>query len=267
MDRSALGLIVEAAAVGPGDTVLEIGPGLGVLTDALARRAKRIVAVELDARMRQVLDDLVAWRSNVDVVAADIRAVDPAALVGRGAAPKGPCRGFLVVANLPYYITSAVLRHVLEAPVKPERAVVMVQREVAERILAAPGAMSVLGVAVQFYAAPARVAVVPAAGFYPAPKVDSMVLRLDVHQEPPVPVPDEALFFRVVRAGFSLRRKQLRNAMASGLEIPRTAAGDLLRAADVDPERRAQTLSVAEWAAVAAAAANAGSRSPAEERC
>jgi 16S rRNA (adenine1518-N6/adenine1519-N6)-dimethyltransferase len=156
----------------------------------------------------------------------------------------------LVVANLPYYITSAVLRHVLEARVKPARVVVMVQKEVADRIVAPPGQLSTLAVAVAYFARATVVARVPASAFYPAPKVNSAILRLDVHSAPPVNPPSEAAFFRVVRAGFSQRRKQLRNSLASGLALDPREVVRAMAEAGVSPDRRAQTLSLEEWAAL-----------------
>jgi 16S rRNA (adenine1518-N6/adenine1519-N6)-dimethyltransferase len=253
VDRAHLARIVEAADLGARDTVLEVGPGLGVLTAALARRAGRVVAVEVDPAMRLVLAETVGGFENVEVVDADVLEADPAALVGAPPEARGRLAGYKVVANLPYYITSAVLRHILEARVRPELAVVMVQKEVADRILAQPGDMSILAVAVQLYARPSRVSVVPAGAFYPAPKVDSAVLRLDVHDELAVAVDDVEAFFAVVRAGFGQKRKQLKNSLASGLGLTAGEAVAALETADIEPKRRAETLSLPEWARLAAA--------------
>ncbi len=258
VDEQHLGRIVAAADLGPDDTVLEIGPGLGVLTSALAERAGRVVAVEIDAAMRAVLADTIGSRPDVEIVNADIRKVAPGDLLGCEHDRTGRLPGYKVVANLPYYITSAVLRHVLEAGVQPELAVVMVQKEVADRILAGPGNMSILAVSVQFYAAPRRVAVVPAGAFYPRPKVDSSVLRLDVHENTPVDVPadDKDAFFRAVKAGFSQKRKQLKNSLAAGLQLRPAHAVAALEGAGIDPRRRAETLSLEEWAALTRALAD-----------
>lgn len=252
VDRSYLAAIIEAAEVMPDDLVLEIGPGLGVLTEALAARVGRVVAVELDPEMRRVLADVLAPCTNVDLVAADILDVAPGDLL-EGLDPTEAGRPYKVVANLPYNITSAVLRHLLEARHPPVRAVVMVQREVAERILAEPGDMSILAVAVQFYATASSVTDVPAQAFYPRPKVQSRVLRLDVRPEPAVPVGDPAAFFRTVRAGFGQKRKQLKNSLAAGLDIGTAEAVVALEAAGIDPTRRAQTLDLTEWARLTAA--------------
>ncbi len=258
MDREALARIVAAAELTTTDVVLEIGPGLGVLTAALAPRAGRVVAVELDADLHPVLRALFAVHTNVDIVQADVLRVDPGELVGLPAAASGRVPGYKVVANLPYNITSAVLRHILEARAQPERAVVMVQKEVAQRILAGPGAMSVLAVAVQLYAAPSLVSEVPASAFHPAPKVDSAVLRLDIHDGLPVAVANVPWLFQVVRAGFGQKRKQLRNSLAGGLHLPGPAAAAALEQAGIDPTRRAETLRLAEWAELARVLGDSG---------
>jgi 16S rRNA (adenine1518-N6/adenine1519-N6)-dimethyltransferase len=260
VSRAHLARIVGAADLTDADVVLEVGPGLGVLTDALARRAGRVVAVEVDPGMRRILDETLVQHRNVVVVPTDILRADLHELIGAEPEPARMERGYKVVANLPYNITSAVLRHVLESPVKPELAVVMVQKEVAERILAEPGDMSILAVAVQFYASPSHVTSVPAGAFHPRPKVDSSVLRLDTYAEPPVEVDDVSLFFRVVRAGFGQKRKQLRNSLSAGLATKPATAAAMLQAAGIDPQRRAQTLSLEEWSALTAAVADSEGR-------
>lgn len=248
-DSGPVRAAVEAAELRPDDRVLEVGPGLGILTHALAERAGQVVAVELDGKMRQVLADQLGHRANLRVVDADILAADPAELIGAPPEATGRLPGYKVVANLPYQITSAVLRHLLEARVRPERLVVMVQKEVAERIMAGPGDMSILAVAMQLYARPSLVALVPPAAFLPPPKVDSAILRLDVFSEPLLGLGEAELagFFRVVRAGFGQKRKQLRNSLAAGLALSPAAAAELLERAGIDPRRRAETLSLEEW--------------------
>lgn len=269
VDREILGRIVEAADVAPDDVVVEIGPGLGVLTGALAARAGRVVAVEIDPAMAEILTTTLGDRRNLEIVVDDILRRPAADFAGLDAMRPhdsddlpAPAVGewrveprFKVVANLPYYITSAVLRHVLEAPVKPARAVVMVQDEVAERMLAAPGRMSILGVAVQLFARPSLICRVPALAFVPPPSVGSAVVRLDVHPAPPVPVDDLGAFFAVVRAGFGQKRKQLRNSIAAGLDLSTADAAAALDAAGIDPRRRAETVTLAEWSALTFAVA------------
>lgn len=261
VDRRYLGRIVSAARLRTDDVVVEIGPGLGVLTLALADRAAIVIAVEVDADMRAALADIVDDRANIEIVAADILSVDTLELVGRVSQPRvGRNEGLKVVANLPYYITSAVLKHFLESPIKPELMVVMVQREVAERIMAEPGDLSLLALGVQLYAEPSRVASVPREAFYPRPKVDSTVLCIRVRARPSVELPagGEKQLFRVARAGFSQKRKQLRNSIAAGLAIERQACAEALEAARVDPTRRAQTLTLHEWSAVSRELAERG---------
>ena len=250
-DAGPVRAAVEAAELGPEDVVLEVGPGLGILTHALSDRAGRVIAVELDARMRKVLADQLGHRANLTVVDADILGVDPARLIGAPEGLRGRLAGYKVVANLPYQITSAVLRHLLEARVRPERLVVMVQKEVAERILAAPGDMSILAVAVQLYARPSLVQLVPPEAFLPPPNVDSALLRLDVYADLAVPVRDVERFFQVVRAGFGQKRKQLRNSLSAGLSLSTGEATELLLGCGIDPQRRAETLSLEEWAGLA----------------
>lgn len=246
VDQGALQKIVAAAELVANDTVLEIGAGLGTLTEQLARAAGRVVAVELDERMTSVLRETLSGFDNVALIQGDILALDPAKLVA-------PVTQYKVVANLPYYITSAVLRHLLEASLRPQRMVVTVQREVAERIVARPGQMSLLSVSVQFYGRPQILFRIRPGSFYPSPEVESAVIRIDMYDAPPVDVEDVDAFFRVAKAGFAQRRKQLRNTLAGGLRLPPEEVEARLQEAGVDPKRRAQTLSLEEWARVVCA--------------
>jgi len=243
-DEGVLARIVAAAEIAPTDTVVEVGPGLGSLTRALAAQAGRVIAVELDAQLVAVLHQCLPDCPNVTIVQGDILQLAPAELVG----PHVP---YLVVANLPYYITSPVLRHFLEASRPPERLVLMIQKEVAQRILATPGHLNLLAVSVQFYARPRLVGHVPAAAFYPRPQVDSAIVRLDVYHQPPVPVDDVPQFFLVVAACFGQRRKQLKNALAHGLWLPVAIATEALAAAGIAPQQRAESLSLDDWARLA----------------
>jgi len=243
-DPAILQRIVDAAELTPDDSVLEIGPGLGTLTRLLATSAGRVVAVELDERLAAILPEILADCPNVEIVHGDILTIDPATLLSEWSG------GYKVVANLPYYITSAVLRHLLENPVRPRLMVLTLQLEVARRLVAGPGEMSLLAVSVQFYGQPRIVGRIPAGAFYPPPQVDSAVVRIDVYDHPPVPVDDVEGFFRVVQAGFGQRRKQLRNALAHGLGRPVGEVVAALKRAGIDPRRRAETLSMIEWAAL-----------------
>lgn len=246
VDKGVLHRIVSAAELTSEDTVIEVGPGLGVLTKELARRAGRVIAVEADPNLASALREVVA---DIDIISADILETDPALLLASSGV-EGASPSYKVVANIPYYITSPILRHFLEASLKPSLIVVMVQKEVGEAIVAQPGRMSLLAVSIQFYGQPVIVDHVPARSFYPPPKVDSVILRIKVHQQPPVSVPQANRFFDVVRAGFSAPRKQLRNALAQGLGIPPKEAANLLERAMIDPQRRAETLHLEEWARI-----------------
>ena len=247
IDDNVLEAILTAAELSPADTVIEVGPGLGLMTAELARRAGWVIAIELDNRLADILKKTLS-HDNIVILNEDVLGTDPAALL-QGRAPSFPSalRLYKVVANLPYYITSPVLRHFLEASVKPEVMVVMVQKEVAETIAAEPGDMSLLSVSVQFYGKPAIVSKVPASCFYPEPEVDSAILRIDVYAQPPVAV-DEESFFDLVRAGFSAPRKQLHNALSRRLCLPPAEVQSWLKEADIMPQRRAQTLTLEEWA-------------------
>ncbi len=260
-DPHYLARIVQAAELQPDDLVLEIGPGQGSLTRELASRAAGVAAVELDDRLITPLRAAFATQlGRVRIVHGDILELDPPALIDE-LAESLPAQGealsgagefgapYKVVANLPYYITSAVLRQLLEARRPPTRAVVLVQLEVAQRICAEPGDLSLLAVSIQYYARPQLVERVPAGAFRPVPKVDSAILRLDVHPQPIVDVPAEP-FFTVVRAGFGQKRKQLLNSLTAGLARPKTEISAALECAGIDPMRRAETLALAEWAAL-----------------
>jgi 16S rRNA (adenine1518-N6/adenine1519-N6)-dimethyltransferase len=239
IDPVALEKVVEAAGELAGEVVLEIGPGLGSLTRLLASRARRVVAVELDAGLILPLQRVVSEYENVTVVNGDILQLDPRELVGQP--------DYYVVANIPYYITSALLRHLLEAEVHPDRMALTVQLEVARRICASPGEMSLLALSVQVYGEPRIAARIPAGAFYPVPKVDSAVVRVDFFCEPRIPATDLEVFFRLAKAGFSQKRKTLRNALAAGLGWTPGKAETMLAAAGIDPRRRAETLSLDEW--------------------
>ena len=254
--------IVAAAELTRDDTVLEVGPGPGVLTELIAEQAGRVIAVELDDRLVPLLRARFAGQPHVSIVHADILKVDVGELVtiddrpltiGGEAIVHRPSSMFRykVIANLPYYITSAVIRQLLESVPPPERLVLTVQREVAERMVASPSEMSLLALGVQFYCTGQIVGRIPAGAFYPVPKVDSAVVRLDRRAEPAVAGVEARGVFPVAAAGFSQPRKQLRNSLAAGLELAPAAVESWLAAAGIDPRRRAETLTVAEWGALA----------------
>jgi len=252
IDGEVLKLITSAAELTPADIVIEIGPGLGVLTKELAKQAGWVVAIELDGKLAAILEQTLASFDNVTIINADILGINPATLLREQKSKFPPTINspfnYKVVANLPYYITSPVLRHFLEASVKPQIMVAMVQKEVAEAIVAKPGGMSVLSISVQFYGQPRIISYVPAQCFYPAPEVDSAILRIDLYPQPVVAVTNEGSFFELVRAGFTASRKQIGNSLAQGLELPKTEALSLLGKASIVPQRRAETLTLEEWA-------------------
>lgn len=242
IDETVLKTIIEAAELSQEDTVIEVGPGPGIVTVELVRNAGSVIAVELDTRLASLLTRRLSSLANLRVINADILKVDLSQLL------EGESSKYKVVANLPYYITSPVLRYFVEASPKPSLMVVMVQKEVGEAIVAGPGDMSLLAVSLQVYSKPKIISYVPAQSFYPEPKVDSVILRLDLLPEPAVKVPDMDGFFEVVRCGFSAPRKQLHNSLAHGLGIKPAEVALLLEKADIDPKRRAETLSLEEWA-------------------
>jgi 16S rRNA (adenine1518-N6/adenine1519-N6)-dimethyltransferase len=247
VDEVALQKIVDAAALSREDTIIEVGPGLGILTAELAKRAGWVIAIELDDQLAEILRKTLPY-DNVVIINEDVLGTNPQALL-EGKAPGFP-EGlrYKVVANLPYYITSPVLRHFLEASVKPELMVVMVQKEVAEAIAAGPGRRSLLSISVQFYGNPTIVVRLPADSFYPAPAVDSAVVKIEVYPRPPVEVADIDGFFRLVRAGFTAARKQAANSLAQGLGRPKQEVAAGLKQAGIDPQRRAETFTLEEWA-------------------
>jgi 16S rRNA (adenine1518-N6/adenine1519-N6)-dimethyltransferase len=240
-DASVLQTIVEAAELSPEDTVIEVGPGLGILTAELVKRAGNVVAVELDTKLASLLKHRLASPPNLRVINTDILKVSPSELLEGTSYYK-------VVANLPYYITSPVLRYFVEASPKPSLMVVMVQKEVGEAIVAGPGEMSLLAVSLQMYSKPRIISHVPAQCFYPQPKVDSVIVRFDLLPEPAAKVADIDGFFDLVRAGFSSPRKQLHNSLAHSLGMKSSEIILLLEGAKIDFKRRAETLSLEEWA-------------------
>lgn len=251
-DQHILDKMMQAAGLGPETGVLEIGPGIGALTERLALEAKGVVALELDDRLVPVLRELFSDQPHVQIIHGDAMKLDLHQLIREHL---GDCSRISVVANLPYYVTSPILMRLLEEKLPLDRVVVMIQKEVAERLTAVPGskAYGSLTVAAGYYAETEWVTKVPAHVFIPQPQVDSAVIRLNVRQHPPVDVKNEALFFRVIRAAFGQRRKTLLNALSSGLsggEGKETIHQAALEAG-IDPKRRGETLSLEEFAQLA----------------
>lgn len=241
-DPNTLRKIVETAEIQDGETLVEIGPGTGALTRQLAEMHPHahIVCIEIDQRLQPILAHTLADLPNVRVIWGDILEVNLQAELG--GVP------FKVVANVPYYISSAILKHVLQDTTPRPTAVIMtVQYELAERICQTPPDMSLLAVSVQFYGAAQLAFKIGSSVFWPRPDVDSAVLHVQTYPQPIIDVPSDALFFRVVKAGFSQKRKQLRNALAGGLGVKAAIAGEILARAAIDPARRAETLTLEEW--------------------
>jgi 16S rRNA (adenine1518-N6/adenine1519-N6)-dimethyltransferase len=236
-DPLSLEAMCDAANITAEDTILEIGPGQGTLTKVLAGRAKHVVAVEFDQKLAAQLPGRLTGINNVEVVSEDILRFDFTSLP----------TAYKVVANIPYYLTSNLVRILSETPNPPEYAVLLVQKEVAERVAAKPGAMSLLSVTAQFYWEVSLGRIVPAELFTPPPKVDSQILILQRRSGLLFPGIDLKVFFRVVKAGFSQRRKTLLNSLGAGLHIDRKTASEVLVSAGVEPGRRPQTLSLDEW--------------------
>jgi 16S rRNA (adenine1518-N6/adenine1519-N6)-dimethyltransferase len=245
VDEEILELILSTAELTGRDIIVEIGPGLGVLTEELCRRAGRVIAVEIDNRLAIKLNRRLSEYHNLTVINGDILKISLSGLFTEAGIISS---GFKVVANLPYYITSPALRHFLESDLKPEMMVVMVQKEVAEEIAARPGKMSLLSLGIQLYGQAEIVKNVPAECFYPEPAVDSALLKIVPHRISPIDITDTGKFFSFVKAGFSTARKQLVNSLSNGLGISKSDVQELLDHAGITARRRAETLSLEEWA-------------------
>ena len=239
--------IAQASGIGPGWGALEVGPGIGVLTEQLAQRADKVVSVEVDKRLEPLLAETMAGYDNFKLVMGDVLKVDLAALLKEefGDRPVAVC------ANLPYYITSPILMRLLEEKLPVENITVMVQKEAAQRLCAAPGTREAgaISYAVAYYSSPKMLFTVQPGSFYPAPKVTSAVIRLDVHKQPTVQVPggDEAGLFRLIRAAFSQRRKTIANVVASGLNLPKPQVQEALQAAGLDARLRPEQLTLQQY--------------------
>jgi len=232
--------VINAAELSGSEEVLEIGAGLGSLTYLLAQTSARVSAVEIDTHMLEPLAEALKPFSNVQIVPGDILELDPAELVSS--------ENYVVVANIPYYITSVIIRHLLEANLKPSRVILTIQKEVAQRILARDGKMSLLSLSVFVFGEPEIANTIPAGSFFPAPDVDSAVLRIRLYPKPLIPPSQLDHFFKLAHAGFGQKRKTLRNSLSAGLNLPASEIEAQLLEANIEPSRRAETLSIAEWA-------------------
>lgn len=250
IDREALTDMVSAAEVNKSDYIVEIGPGFGVLTFPLAEVAGRVLAIETDKRILDILKALGSGFANLEILPTSILKLSSAYLYDKFAEWSKLKTGkghYKIVANLPYYITSSIIKLVLEGEKKPELICVMVQKEVAERITAAPGEMSVLAVSVQIYGEASIVRLVPRKSFWPAPEVDSAILKVVPYKKSPYDIDDMRKFFRVIKAGFGEKRKQLHNSLSGGLRLETAEVDECLLACGIDPKERPQDLSIPQW--------------------
>ena len=241
IDNSVRDAIINEAGLSVGDTVIEVGPGMGVLTGEIARRAGRVVAVELDGSLARYLQQKMKRLGNVEVICSDILKLDLMDVLHGS-------ENYKVVANIPYYITSPVLHYFMNALKRPLLMIIMMQKEVAEAITAPPGRMNFLSVSMRIYSHPSIVCRAPAASFYPAPAVDSAVVRFDMLPKPAVNVENPENFLQLIHYGFSAPRKMIRNSLAIGLKMEPDEADKILSDAGIDPQRRPATLSLDEWA-------------------
>lgn len=262
VNSSILGKITLAADLSPSDLIMEVGPGIGVLTHALVEQAGWVIAVELDTGMAEALKETLSPHENFSIINQDILEIEPRDLIKeeQPGFPAGMCgkTEYKLVANLPYYITQPIIRHFCEAKLKPKIMVIMVQKEVAQNIVAKPGDLRILAVSVQFYGKPEIMGYVPAGNFFPVPKVDSAILKITLYPEPRYKVTSDRHFFKIVRAGFCATRKQIANSLAQGLGLPKPEVLSLLQKADVTPQARPETLTLDEWASLERTFAEAG---------
>ncbi len=248
IDEDVLKTIASAAELTPDDTVVEVGPGLGILTSELLEKAGTVISVEVDSNLATALRHKFSSNPQLSVVNADILDLDLTELIHSHTPATN--QNYKVVANLPYYVASPIIRRFLETSLKPSAMVIMLQKEVGQSIVAGPGHMSLIGIGVQLYGKPSIVDYVPPQSFYPAPKVDSAIVHIDVYPRPAIELDDIEGFFQVVKGGFSTPRKQLRNSLSRGLGLPTTETAQILEQAEISPQRRPQTLSLEEWANV-----------------
>lgn len=238
-DPNILDKIIGIAEVTASDSILEIGAGLGHLTARLAQNAQQVTAVELDGRFLPILTERLAAYPNITLIEGDILGINQADLIQED--------DYLVVANIPYYITSRIIRKLLEAEHKPRGIILTIQYEVARRVCADSGKLSLLALSVRMYGTPSLEMRIPAGAFYPPPKVDSAVIKIDLHPAPLLDDPHRETFFQLAKAGFQHKRKTLRNSLSKGLGWAPDQAEALLQKGGIDPGRRAETLSIQEW--------------------
>lgn len=247
-DKNIIDKIIDATEITDEDLVIEIGPGIGVLTAEAAQEAKKVIAVEIDKNLIPILQDTLGGFDNVEIINRDVLKTDLNQII-----EESGCRAAKIIGNLPYYITTPIIMGLLENHVNADSITIMMQKEVADRIKAAPGGKTygALSVAVQYYCTVETVAIVPKEVFFPAPKVDSAVLRLDIRKDKPVDLIDEKMFFKCIKAGFGQRRKTLSNSLMGVGDVTKEDVKGCLQAVGIDEKRRAETLSLEEFAEIA----------------
>ena len=236
-----INIITKAAQIQLTDTILEVGPGLGILTKELVKQSPNVIAIELDEHLANALSDRIQSKG-LKVITEDARNVDIKEVTGG--------LPYKLISNLPYYAAGPILRHFLESDHPPETAVIMVQREVAKQMVAKPGHMSLVSIGTQIYGDTRIVSFIPSSAFYPKPKVTSAIVKIDTYENPLVEHANRKSFFSVVKAGFSAPRKQLRNSLAQGLKVPTAIAVYQLTSAGINPEARPATLTLEDWRAL-----------------
>ncbi len=252
-DKNIIDKIIEKSMIGKEDLVIEIGPGIGVLTAAAAEAAGKVIAVEIDRNLIPILKETLSEYDNIEIINSDVLKTDFREILEQNREIDGQkIGGIKILGNLPYYITTPIIMKILEDRVPADSITIMLQKEVADRIKAGPGTKvyGALSVAVQYYCTVAHVVNAPKEIFVPQPKVDSTVIRLDIRKEKAVRLNDEAVFFAVVKAGFGQRRKTLLNSLTGVLGLSKEEIASILEAASIDPVRRAETLSLDEFAAL-----------------
>lgn len=239
IDPKYLQRVVQAGDIHEGDTILEIGAGIGNLTRLLAAEAKQVIALEIDDALIPILSSTTRPYSNIKIVRGDILAFELSDLINS--------TPYQVVANIPYYITSKLIRKLMTSKTNPQRVVLTIQKEVAERICSTSGKLSLLGLSVQIFGIPQIKSKIPAGAFYPTPKIDSAIVRVDMHSTPRIQSELLDTFFKLAKAGFSQKRKTLRNSLSAGIHLDKETTTELLQAAGIDPQKRAETLTIDEW--------------------
>lgn len=247
-DKNIIDKIIDSTDITDEDLVIEIGPGIGVLTYEAAQQAKKVIAVEIDKNLIPILKDTLAEFDNVEVINQDVLKTDLNQII-----TDSGCREAKIIGNLPYYITTPIIMGILESNTIADSITIMMQKEVADRIKAGPGSKTygALSVAVQYYCEVETVAIVPKEVFFPAPKVDSAVLKLVIRKEKPVELIDEKMFFRCIKAGFGQRRKTLSNSLMGLGDVTKEQVKACLEELGIDEKRRAETLSLEEFANIA----------------